>query len=256
MKPQLPPLDLHAHIDPKTPASQLERLGAVVFAATRSLAEYRSVKERNDQVTVWGVGCHPGVARALEEFHVEIFAGYLVSTGHVSEVGMDQKSEVPMSRQLAVFETILGTLQHAPRITSIHSAGAPDLVLDALQEFPIKGAVLHWWRGNAEQTRRAVELGCWFSVNAAGLRAPDKIAAIPLDRILTETDHPYGDRRSPTPRQPGAVSDVENRLSQFHGVTPSAMHAKVWRNFQNLVDETNVEDFMPLPVQRMLAAAK
>ncbi len=35
----LPPLDLHAHIDVGVPADDLHRLAAVIFAATRSLAE-------------------------------------------------------------------------------------------------------------------------------------------------------------------------------------------------------------------------
>ena len=64
MSRALPPLDLHAHIDPDVPPRELEALGAVVFAATRSLTEYTRTTARSDAVTIWGLGCHPAVPEA------------------------------------------------------------------------------------------------------------------------------------------------------------------------------------------------
>lgn len=52
MSRQLPPLNLHAHINPYVISAGLERLGAVVFAAIRSLDEYESVRNRDHQVTI------------------------------------------------------------------------------------------------------------------------------------------------------------------------------------------------------------
>jgi TatD DNase family protein len=45
----LPPLDLDAHIDTSVPADDLAGLGAVVFAATRSLAEAVQTVQRHDE---------------------------------------------------------------------------------------------------------------------------------------------------------------------------------------------------------------
>ncbi|KRC49947.1 hydrolase TatD [Leifsonia sp. Root227] len=162
---------------------------------------------------------------------------------------------MPMAMQEATFRTVLQELAALPRIVSIHSSGAPDLVLDTLAEDAIQGAVLHWWRGSPAQTARAVALGCWFSVNAAGVKHPTDIAQIPLERILTETDHPVGDRTSPLPRQPGAVESVEGALAAIHGVAAEGMRAQVWQNFKRLVNETEVAPLLPSPVRRMLSAA-
>lgn len=255
MAPQLPPLDLHAHISPKTRPDELERLGAVVFAATRSLDEYKNVRVHRDQATIWGVGCHPGVAQAQQGFDAEKFALLLASTSFVSEVGLDRRSKVPLDEQELVFDSILGVLQSTPRITSIHSSGASAQVLDALERTPIRGAVLHWWRGDKTQTQRAVELGCWFSVNAAGMKYPNEIALIPLDRILTETDHPYGDRASATPRQPGSVEDVEQALATVHGIDLRAVRGQVWTNLVGIIGDTSVHDLFPPAIQRMVAYA-
>lgn len=253
MAPQLPPLDLHAHINPKTHPADLERLGAVVFAATRSLDEYESVRDRRDQVTIWGVGCHPGVPQAQKDFDADRFAPLLASTAFVSEIGLDRRSKVALAEQEEVFTSILSVLQGTPRIASIHSTESAGRVLDALERTPIRGAVLHWWRGDEAQTRRAVELGCWFSINAANTRHPRDVALIPLGRVLTETDHPAGDRGSSAPRQPGAVTDVERALAEIYGIDVRAVRGQVWTNLAGLVGETNVEDLLPTAVQRMIA---
>lgn len=256
MAPQLPPVDLHAHISPKARPAALERLGAVVFAATRSLDEYELVKARRDQVTIWGVGCHPGAVEAQQAFDSERFAALLASTAFVSEIGLDKRSKVPLEEQEEVFGAILAMLQGAQRIASIHSSGAPAHVLDALERTPIRAAVLHWWRGDKAQTRRAIDLGCWFSINAAGMRHPDDVAQIPLERVLTETDHPSGDRDTSAPRQPGAVVDVEQKLAHVYGLDAPVIRDQMWTNLAGLVAEADVDPLLPAPVQRMITFAR
>ncbi|MFC9918134.1 TatD family hydrolase [Agromyces binzhouensis] len=256
MSPALPPLDLHAHVKTSIPARDLERLGAVVFAATRSIDEFSSTQRRRDAVTVWGIGCHPGVQAAQRDFDPERFASLARTTPYVSEVGLDRRSRVPMATQLGTFRAILQVLSVSPRIASIHSSGAHAQVLDALSDTPIRGAILHWWRGNREETARAVSLGCWFSVNAANLKFPESVAMIPFDRILTETDHPSGDRDSAEPRQPGAVNAIEASLARVYGVSVPRIRRQIWHNFACVVDEVEVSRLLPTPVQRMLTFAR
>jgi TatD DNase family protein len=256
MTRSLPPLDLHAHVSPKTSAPDLERLGAVVFAATRTLDEYESVKDRNDQVTIWGVGCHPGIAEAQSAYDPSKFAELISSSAYVSEIGLDGRSRVPMTDQDRVFRSILTRLQETPRILSVHSSGATGRTLEALEAIRVKGVVLHWWRGTEDQTKRALDLGCRFSVNAANMQHANDLEMIPLDRLLVETDHPSGDRSSSFPRQPGSVADVETALARLHGTTTERIRQQTWVNFSHLVDEVKVEALLPNPVQRMLSAAR
>jgi TatD DNase family protein len=68
MRSVLPPLDLHAHIDVGVPEDALRSLSAVIFVATRSLAEARQAQQRQDDMIVWGVGSHPGLARSHNSF--------------------------------------------------------------------------------------------------------------------------------------------------------------------------------------------
>jgi len=125
-----------------------------------------------------------------------------------------------------------------------------------LDHHRVDGAILHWWRGSKAQTRRAIELGCWFSINLDGMRFPEQVTAIPLDRILTETDHPYGNRRSSALRQPGAVEDVEEAMGRAFGLDPVSVRKQVWMNFVDLVSATGVSRLLPEPVQRMVGAVR
>lgn len=238
MSSALPPLDLHAHIDVHIPADDLRSLGAVVFAATRSLAEARVGLQRQDERTVWGVGSHPAMANGHKGFDATEFRKLIQQTSFVGELGLDGAAKVSLDRQLRTLRGVLEVLASEPRITSLHSYRATTQILDELTGRPIPGVVLHWWLGSVTATKRAVELGCYFSVNAAMFRRPGGLRHIPLDRLLTETDHPYGDRSGPEPHRPGNVLPVEHAIARLQGLAPDAVRQLMWRNFDRLVRET------------------
>jgi TatD DNase family protein len=238
MRSALPPLDLHAHIDAGIPPDEL-RLGAVVFAATRSLAEARAVLQRQDDLVVWGVGSHPGVARSHSSFNPAAFRGLIGQTAFVSEFGLDGGAKVPIERQVQTLRDALDVLAGEPRITSLHSYRATDRLLDELTVRHVPGVVLHWWLGSQDAARRAVDLGCYFSLNAAMFRRPGPLRHIPVERLLTETDHPYGDRAGPEPHRPGNVLAVEHGIARMHSLEPDAVRRAMWRNLDRLVRETN-----------------
>lgn len=213
---RIPPIDLHAHIKPDIASSELTAVESLVFAATRSLAEGEQVTARDDPWTIWGVGCHPGLARAQKAFSSGRFSDLIATTPSVNQVGFDGMSRLPIAIQLHTFEGILDVLQDNPRITSIHSTGATQPILDSLEKRPIRGAVLHWWLGDEEQTRRAVGMGCYFSVNSSMLRHNEILDLIPPDRVLTETTTPS---ETATPHARGARGTSQTLRALWPGDT-------------------------------------
>ncbi|WP_435300295.1 TatD family hydrolase [Timonella sp. A28] len=253
---ELPPLDVHAHVAVDIEPIELERLGAVVLVATRSLAEFDKVRDRHDRVSIWGVGCHPSLVRAQGDYDQRRFAEAIESTPYVSEVGLDGDSRVPMKRQIATLGSILDVLDHTPRILSLHSYRAGEEILDILEAHGNQpGRVLHWWLGDSEQTARALALGCYFSVNYSMIRANDGWKSIPLDRLLVETDHPSGDRFGPVPRMPGRVQPVEVALAKHHGLSQRPLRTSLWENFAAIVAGTGTYSILPKPVQLMADAS-
>lgn len=255
MSTRLPALDLHAHVDVSIDATELIALPGIVFAACRTLAESHTALQRTDPRVVWGAGCHPGLARNHINFDATRFEDLATRTPYISEIGLDGSGKADLARQSVTFDAILDILQRLPRLTSIHSAGAHEEVLAALTRRPIRGAVLHWWTGTPEQTRQAIELGCLFSMNASGMKQLGTVGQIPLDRILPETDHPFGDRSAPQPRMPGSTASVETALGRHYGTGGAQVRAVMWRNLSRLVTETGCSALFARPLLRQLAAA-
>jgi len=250
---KLLPIDFHSHIDPTIERSELVALDAVLFAATPSLAEAARAMIRHDNLTIWGVGCHPNLVRSQKAFELSTFVNLLDHTPFVSEIGLDGDSRVPLARQVEVLQEVLGALQSTPRIHSVHSYRATAEVLETLQQFSLRGSILHWWLGTPDETRQAVKVGCYFSVNASSARNRDLLASIPLARLLTETDHPSGDRFGRAAR-PGNVRDVEVAIAQAHSVTPDEVREHMWKNLDRLVSETGVERLLPKGLRVRLSA--
>lgn len=253
----VPALDTHAHVDLAIPARDLENLGAVVFIATRSLADFQLVQDRKDLVSVWGIGCHPSLVGVQKAFDEVDFRVALEKTPFIAEVGLDGSSRVPLERQTEVLQSILSATHQQPRIVSLHSYKATAEMVEVLREDGKRpGRILHWWLGTEAETAEMLRLGCYFSINYSMLRAAGSWEQIPLDRMLVETDHPSGDRFSSQPRQPGSVSDVEEVLARKFKQNANQVRIQCWKNFVEIVDSTATESLMPRPVQRMIAAVR
>jgi TatD DNase family protein len=231
-----PPLDTHAHLASDIDGGSVRNLGAFIFAVTRSLDEFAAVSARRDLRTVWGVGVHPGLVRNIKGFDAQRFREAVRKAAFVGEVGLDGSSRVPLSDQVRAFRAVLEELQRQPRMVSIHSVGAHFQVLRELHRTPIDGVVLHWWTGSADLTEEAVRLGCYFSLPPAMMSSEEILRLVPVDRILPETDHPYGDRRAPGRKRPGGVDEVEQHIARLHVRQSRDIRVQFWKNLLALLD--------------------
>ena len=245
----LPPLDTHAHLAPDVTVAQLRRLsGAVVFAMTRSLAEAAYVSERSDPLVVWGIGVHPTAYRDMDSFDSAAFQRLLDRFAFVGEVGLDFRGS---RRQREVFAEILRCTADQPVLLSIHSSGMIKETLDALAERPQAGAILHWFTGTAAEHERALNLGCYFSVNAA--MTNEQLELLPADRSLSETDFPAASSTGAT--RPGDVGSVEQRLGQLWEQDPTVVRHRLYANARRLALESGAIERMPSEVAGNLLAA-
>ena len=250
----LPPLDLHAHIEPTIKTEELDALDAVIFAVTRSLEEAGVALARDDRTTVWGVGCHPGLASSHAGFTTDSFAKLVEQSAFVGEIGIDGKSRIPVDQQRATLRSALQILSTTPRLISLHSAGATADVIEELEATPVRGAILHWWLGDETLTTRAIALGCYFSVNAAAVaRRQSLLDTIPLDRLLAETDHPFGDRQT-KPHRPGNVAPVEHAIASHHDISLEHTRRLMWHNLRRLIHQTRSGWLLPKAIRAVLAS--
>ncbi len=239
-----PTLDAHAHLDPSRRPEELSASGAVL-AMSLSLDEAERALERSDAFIAWGVGCHPRFPRAQAGFEAARFRSLAERTAIVGEVGLDTSSRVPLETQLKIFRQVLEIVAGMPRLVCIHSYQAASLVLDELERCPITIPVLHGWFGNVAETKRAVELGCYFSIHSQVARHSKFRNHVPLERVLVESDHGYND---PPAAIPCRVEWVEYLVAQQYRLEVEELRLVVWNNFTHIINEANIAYFLPKPL--------
>lgn len=196
-------IDFHAHLDLyPDPHAVIDRClvsGVYVLSVTTTPSAWLGTKRlaaKAPRIRT-ALGLHPQVAhqRAHE---MSLFRTLLAGAPYVGEIGLDGSRDFKQHTEIQeqVFKEILAACSSAGgRVLSIHSRGAAARVLDILEDHPRAGMpILHWFTGSASQLKRAIALGCWFSVGPSMLGSANGralAAQMPIDRVLTETDGPF-----------------------------------------------------------------
>lgn len=249
------PLDTHAHIEPDIAPAELVALRSCIIAVTRTLNDYETTLSRSDPCVIWGAGCHPGLVREVKSFSASRMKDAIATTPVIGEVGLDGSARTPIEAQLTALRGVLALAAETPRVLSIHSYGATDLVLHELREFRPHAAILHWWLGTPEQTEAALETGACFSVNTSQVKKWASLRLVPLDRVFLETDHPFGDRSGSQPRRPGNITTPESMAAEVLGVSPDELRLQTWRNLRTMVERLSLVEMFPRDFQVQFLAA-
>ena len=240
-------VDYHCHIDlyPDHEQAMLEcdADGVATLAVTttpRAYARNVELASHTKNVRV-ALGLHPQLV-ADRAHEITLWDELLPKSRFVGEVGLDASPRFYRSfdRQKDVFLHILKACSRSGnKILSIHSVRTAKIVLDMIEsELPARNgkAVLHWFTGSVKELKRGVDLGCYFSVNTAMLvneKKADLVRAIPLDRILTETDGPFT-RTENRPSKPADVAMVVGQLANLHEISEIEMAHTIVRNLGKL----------------------
>jgi TatD DNase family protein len=238
-------VDFHCHLDlyPDFEAlvGECEALGVHTLAVTttpRAWARNHALASRTKHVNA-ALGLHPQVV-GTHGNEIDLWESLLPKTCFVGEVGLDAGPRYygTLDRQKEIFERVLKACDRAGgKILSVHSIRAASLVLDMVETHLTRGqarVVLHWFTGSASEARRAVDLGCYFSVNsqmAANPRTGKVIADIPRDRILTETDGPFA-KTNGVPSRPVNAAESVQSIADARQESVVDVEAFVFENFK------------------------
>jgi TatD DNase family protein len=204
--------------------------------------------------------------RALAESHSNVFASVGVHPDHegcseptveelvaladhprvvaIGETGLDYfRLTGDLEWQRERFRTHIRAARACGKPLVIHTRAASDDTLRIMREegAGAAGGVMHCFTESREVADAAIELGFHISFsgivtfkNAAALR--EVAAAVPLDRMLIETDAPY---LAPVPHrgqtnQPGFVKHVAEEIARIKGVSAEAVGQATTENFFRL----------------------
>lgn len=241
-------VDFHCHLDlypdHEQAVQQAESAGIFTLAVTttpRAWPRNHELAQKTKHVRA-ALGLHPQLV-SEHEAEITIWDNYLSETRYVGEVGLDAGPRFYKSIEVQkrVFRHVLQRCAEAgDKVLSVHSIRTSKLVLDYVEELlPLgKGkVVLHWFTGTKKEVRRAVKLGCYFSVNSTMLaneRHLSMVMEIPMDRILTETDGPFT-KSFDRPSMPSDVVHAIDALGHIHNKQPIEIASIVRANLRNLL---------------------
>lgn len=204
-------IDTHAHLTDRrygTPdaiiadmkADGLEKIICVGYDMESSLGAFE-IAEKNEAVYC-AVGFHPSDVAKMKDgdFDALLNMSKGKKTVAIGEIGLDYHyPDTDKKAQAKGLETmfLLAEKSALPVIFHIRDADGDMLcaVEKNLDKFKKKG-VVHCFSGSKETALRYVEMGFYISFTGSitfpnATKFPEIIRALPLDRILIETDCPY-----------------------------------------------------------------
>ena len=156
----------------------------------------------------------------------------------VGECGLDfYRMRSPRSDQEAAFRTQVALAAEADLPLVVHVRDAWDAILRLLDEGRADRVVLHCFTGDVDTARSCAARG-WYLSFAGNITYPknDELraaaAAVPLDRVLVETDSPFlaPQRIRGRDNTPANVVDVIEAIASARGLSPQDVQNATARN--------------------------
>ena len=147
----------------------------------------------------------------------------------IGEIGLDYywEENPPRDLQRRVFRDQLALAAELDLPAIVHDREAHGDSLAIVKEFPQVRGVFHCYAGSVEMAQELVRLGWMISFTGVltyknARRAVEAAAAVPMDRLMIETDSPY---MAPVPcrgqRNTSAlVRYVCEKLAEIKGISP------------------------------------
>ena len=146
----------------------------------------------------------------------------------IGEIGLDYHYEdVPRARQIIAFEEQLELAEALKLPVIVHEREAHGDAMDIIARHPGARGVFHCFSGSAEMALWLAERGWYIGFTGVvtfknARRALEAVQALPMERILIETDCPY---MAPEPHR-GHRNDsryvplVAAKIAQLKGLSP------------------------------------
>ena len=187
------------------------------------------------------VGAWPGNTGDMTEDDIEI---YRQLCGHekvvaIGEIGLDYHyDDVPRETQIHWFDRQMALAAELGMPVVVHEREAHGDGMEIVRKWADRvPGVFHCFSGSAEMAKELVKLGWYVSFTGVvtfknARRALEAIEAVPMDRIMIETDAPY---LAPVPyrgkrNHSGYVPKVAEKIAEIKGLTTEEVAAITMEN--------------------------
>ena len=190
-------------------------------------------------------GSHPDAADEVDEAVLEEYRQLIAENPKIKaigEIGLDYHYEdIPRELQLKAFRMQMALARELGLPAIVHERDAHEDGMKIVEEFPEVTGVFHCYSGSAEMAKWLVNRGWYIGFTGVltfknARKALEVASAIPLERIVLETDCPY---MSPEPfrgkrNDPGKLYRMAEKLAELRGMTVEEIHAITTENGKRL----------------------
>lgn len=190
------------------------------------------------------VGTHPDTA---EEVNAGVMEQYRSLCKHekvkaIGEIGLDYYYEtIPREVQRKAFRMQMELARETGLPVIVHERDAHEDGMQVVKEYPDVTGVFHCYSGSAEMAKELVKMGWYIGFTGVltfknARKAVETAQAIPLERIVLETDCPY---MAPEPfrgkrNDPGYLYRMAERLAELRGLSTEEIRAVTTENGKRL----------------------
>ena len=247
--------DTHAHMDDASFDEDRESLLAalpqqgigLLMNPGCSLASSRNASRLSQQYDYIyaAVGSHPDAADevndgVLEEYRMLCKQNPKIKA--IGEIGLDYHYEdFPREIQQQAFRSQMALARELGLPVIVHEREAHEDGMKIVEEFPDVTGVFHCYSGSAEMAKWLVKRGWYIGFTGVltfknARKAVETASALPLDRVVLETDCPY---MSPEPfrgkrNDPGRLYRMAEKLAEIRGLSVAEVHRITLENGKRL----------------------
>ena len=160
----------------------------------------------------------------------------------IGEIGLDYYSHPHTKEsQLRFFHAQLALAQELGLPVDIHSRKAVKDTQDILKQYRVK-IIMHSFSGSVETAREYLKAGCYLSFGASVLfpnakRPEEVVRAVPVERMLLETDAPYQSPVKDHRHEPADVVNIYRRVSEIKNIPLPELEAIIEKNYKEVFGE-------------------
>jgi TatD DNase family protein len=258
-------IDAHVHLDKYGDLTdealrQIEGERIFTVATAMDVPSYLQLRKIADRsaLVLPTFGIHPKRAPEYAARLSEL-GPFIEQSPAIGEIGLDfhwvkEGSEYPA--QLRVLEYFLAAAREQNKFVNLHTKGAEKKILELLEHYDVKRAIIHWYSGPLDVLRAMAQFGAYFTVGVEVLYSDTirRIAKeIPDHLLLTETDNPGGlTWLKGVVGMPQDIEKVVDATAELRGVSSESVARMIKINFLQLIEG----DVWLTPVRELLSSSK
>ncbi|MHA1187161.1 MAG: TatD family hydrolase [Candidatus Heimdallarchaeota archaeon] len=258
-------IDSHFHVNVynrypgtlETALKQLEDEEIFVIGNSIDIESFTQTKEIavQSKMVLPCFGIHPQVAKEHVD-NLEQYEEHFNEALAYGEIGLDSmhvedEEEYPIQEKLLAY--FFGKAALDKKIVFLHLDGAEEKGLEMIKVFGLKKVVVHGYVGSLETLKEMLAFGVYFSIGGNKILDEFKeqmtekewthyqeiVKAIPMKRLLIETDGPCRTVPNPEPdaqrSQPDYIKKMYKKISQIKGISLDELQVMVRVNLSYLL---------------------